>query len=96
MKLSVLEGFQVENQEYQVGLLFYYPTGKHQLRAQIWNLKTDDVLFETIIKDWNNAVAALCTFYQITGTPQQQLIEKIDSVLNNNGVKSQGFFLSSN
>ncbi len=67
MKLSVLDGFQVENQEYQVGLIFYYPTGKHQLRAQIWNLKTDDVLFETIIKDWNQAVAMACTWQYITG-----------------------------
>jgi hypothetical protein len=92
MKLSVLDGFQVENQEYQVGLIFYYPTGKHQLRAQIWNLKTDDVLFETIISDWNKAVAMACTWQHITGEENVEgRMKKIISEMRGESKKSPNF-----
>jgi len=76
MKLSVLSGLSLYSEEYKLGLLFYYPTGKHKLRAQIWNLTNDDVLFETIIKEWNNAISALLTFKTITGGGTQEEVQK--------------------
>lgn len=92
MKLSVLEGFQVENQEHQMGLLFYYPSHTHKLRGQIWNLKTDEVLFETIIKDWNTAVAMACTWQYITGEEDvENRMKKIISQMDCESKKSLNF-----
>ncbi len=77
--LSALSGCSMYNEEYKLGLLFYYPTGRHQLRAQIWNLTNDDVLFETIVKDWDKALCALLTFQHITGQGSlEELTEKLE------------------
>jgi hypothetical protein len=74
--VSALSGFSIYNEEYQLGLLYYYPTEKHKLRAQIWNLSNDDVLFETIIHNWKNAVSVLLTFKTITGGGTKEEVKK--------------------
>jgi hypothetical protein len=67
MKLSNLEGLTSTNEEYQLGILYYYPLGYKTMRVQIWSLKNDDVLFEKPVKNWNDAIAGLCTYLHITG-----------------------------
>lgn len=79
MKITELDGLKQEGSE--VNLLFYIPLGKKKLHAQFYNPKNDDVYYETVIKNWNQAISAVLVFRERNGESVESLTEMFNNLM---------------
>lgn len=75
MKLTVLNGLKHEGSE--VNLLFYIPLGEKKLHAQFYIPETDEVVYERVIKNWEQATSALLTFRHLNGESIESLTDMV-------------------
>lgn len=81
MNIELLEGLEIKGPK--LNLLFYSPDNG-DMQAQFWIPNaSEDVVSELPIKTWDNAVAALCTYLELSGESRKSINKKIDGFFKN-------------
>jgi hypothetical protein len=77
MNLNVLIGLKIQGP--QANLTFI--NGIIFVKAEFSDPVTNKVVIELPVQNWDRATAALCTFLEVNGEPRENIVNKVEKII---------------